>query len=247
MTGYQERVVESFRRVLGWFAANPEYVTGNPALGKHVQALKDIVIQVSEHAAAQDTQRSQTLLISKDETEKRREVLVHQMAPIAKVGRALSGTVPGVGVLSLPKGNVKNPELITAAFAMAEKAEIYKDVLLESGLPADFIDRLKTAAEALKSSIDGRGLARASRVAATRGVVSELALGRRVASILDAVVTGLIRSDPVKLAEWEQLKRVVVKGVAVRSPVGVVDIPSQPVVASTATVVAVPGTVTKAA
>ena len=247
MNNYQERVVESFRRVEGWFAANPEYVTGNPALGKQVQALSDIITQVSGHATAQNTQRAQTLLISKDETEKRREVLVHQMTPIAKVARALVGNVPGIGVLSLPKGNIKTSELITAATAMAEKAEIYKDVLLESGLPTDFIDRLKTASAALKGSIDGRGLARASRVAATQGVQSELALGRRIVSILDAVVTGLIRSEPVKLAEWQQLKRVVVKGSVVRTPAGAVDAPSKPVATSAADVVAVPGAVVKAA
>lgn len=71
--------------------------------------------------------------------------------------------------MSLPKGNVSTPEIIAAPTAMAEKAEIYKDVLVESGLPADFLAQLTGATAALKASIDGRGLARASWVAATRG------------------------------------------------------------------------------
>jgi hypothetical protein len=237
MNAYQERVQQSFRRVEGWFAANPQYVTANPALRTQVEVLNGIVSRLSDHATAQDTKHAQSLLISKDETEKRREVLSHQMAPIAKVARALRGTVPGIGVLSLPKGNVPTPEIIMAATAMAEKAEIYKDVLVKSGLPGDFIEQLTAAAAALESSIDGRGLARASWVAATRGVGSELALGRRVVSIIDAVITREIRSEPAKLAEWEQLKRVVVKGVHVRVALALVDTQSTHVETSSTGVV----------
>ena len=223
MKAYEERVGQSLRRIEGWFAANPELVAANPSLGTQVEALKGVVIRLSDHATAQDTQYAQSLLISKDETEKRREVLRHQMAPVAQIGRALQGTVPGIGVLTMPKANAPTAEIITAAEVMAQKAGIYKDVLVEHGLPADFIEQLKQAAAALKASIDGRGLARAAMVAATRGVKTEVALGRRVVRIIDAVVTGLIRSNPAKLAEWQQLKRVTVKAGAPRRPVGLVD------------------------
>lgn len=74
-----------------------------------------------------------------------------------------------------------------------------------------------------------------------------MALGRRVVAILDAVVTGLIRFEPAKLAEWEQLKRVTAKTGAVHSPLGLVDIRSGPVETSSTAVVAAPGTVVKAA
>ncbi|MFL5613993.1 MAG: hypothetical protein ACJ796_10070 [Gemmatimonadaceae bacterium] len=222
MNAQQERVVESFRRIGGWFTANPQYVAGNPQLGTQVETFNGVISRLTDHVTAQETQHAQSLLISKDEIELRREVVVHQMRPIAKVARALRGTVPGIGVLSAPKGNVRTPEIIASAAAMAEKAEVYKDVLLESGLPTGFIEQLKKAGAALKSSVDSRGLARASRAAATQGVESELGVGRRIVAILDAVVTGLIRSDPVKLAEWEQLKRVTVKGAAVRGALALV-------------------------
>lgn len=247
MNAYQDRVAQSFRRVEGWFAANPEYVASNPQLGTQVEALKGIVSRLSDHAAAQNTKHAQSLLISRDETERRRELVAHHMAPIAKVARALNGTVPGIGVLSLPKGHVPMSEVITAALAMAEKAEIYKDVLVESGLPADFIEQLRQAAEALEASFDGRGLARASWVAATKGVGSELALGRRVVAIIDAVVTRQIRSEPAKLAEWEQLKRVTVKSAVMRTPAAVGETGSVPVETSSGAVAAASGEVAKAA
>jgi hypothetical protein len=247
MNGYQERVSQAFRRINGWFAVNPQYVTDNPSLGTQLQALDGIVGRLSDHATAQETQRAQSLLISRDEMQTRREVLSHHMAPIVKVARALRGTVPGIGVLSMPKGNVPTTVIIAAAAAMAQKAEIYKDVLVESGLPADFIGQLRGAAAALKASFDARGLARASRVAATRGVENELALGRRVVGIIDAIITRQIRSQPATLAEWEQLKRVTVKGMVVRSPAGLVDTGSTSVETSSTDVVAAPETGAKAA
>lgn len=247
MTGLQERILQVFRRILGWFAANVQYVTNNPALGTQLETLTGIVSRMSDHAATQAVQHAQTLLISTDEIEKRREVLSHQMVPIAKVARALRGTVPGIAVLTAPKASVPTPELITAATAMAATAVIYKDVLVESGLPADFIEQLTAAAAALKSSIDRRGLARAARVAATEGVGSELVLGRRTVAIIDALVTRQLRNDPPKLAEWQQLKRVVLKGVAVRAPLGVVNAGSKPVETSSTSTVAASDTSEKAA
>jgi hypothetical protein len=223
MNAQQERVLQSLRRVQGWFAANPQYSASTPALATQLDALNGIVQRLTDHAAMQETQRSGALLDSKDEVEKRREVVSYQMKPIAKVARALRGVVPGISVLRLPKANVPTPQVINAATAMVQKAEIYKDVMVENGLPADFLEELESATAALKASLDARGLARAARTAATRGVASELGLGRRTVSIMDAILTRLVRSQPAKTAEWEQLKRVTVKGIAVRGSIGLVE------------------------
>lgn len=223
MNAQQERVLQSFRRVQGWFAANPQYTASTPALATQLDALNGIVQRLTDHSATQETQRSNALLDSKDEVEKRREVVVHHMKPIAQVARALRGVVPGIGVLKLPKGNIPTPQVINAATVMMKKAEVYKDVLVENGLPANFLEELEKVTAALKASFDGRGLARAARVLATRGVGEELALGRRTVSIMDVIVTRLLRSQPAKMAEWEQLKRVTVRGIAVRGSIGLVE------------------------
>jgi hypothetical protein len=73
----------------------------------------------------------------------------------------LRGTVPGIGVLAMPKGNIESAALIGAAAAMARKAEIYRAVLIENGLPGDFIQQLDGAGAELKGSLDARGVARA--------------------------------------------------------------------------------------
>lgn len=227
MNSHQERVLQSFRRVQGFLTANAEYVKADqaktPALAAQLEALNGIVNRLMEHATQQDTQLAQSLLIAKDEREKRREVLSTHMASIAKVARALRGTIPGIGVLTMPKGNIQSAALITAASVMARKAEIYAPVLIEHGLPTDFVKQLEDAAAALKGSLDARGQARAARAGATRGLESELGLGRRVVEIMDATLTRVLRAVPPKLAEWQHVKRVTVRGAVVRGPVEAVE------------------------
>jgi len=47
-------------------------------------------------------------------------------------------------------------------------------------------------------------------------------------AIIDALITRQLRADPSKLAEWQQLKRVVLKAGNGRNPTTPVDTPSNP-------------------
>jgi hypothetical protein len=217
MDSHQERVFQSFRRVQGWFEANKSYRLIAPqevamALATQLDALAGVVQRLTEHVAQQETQAAQSLLISKDEREQRIEVLSHHMGTIAKTARALRGVVPGIGVLQMPKGNIQSAALITAASVMARKAEVYRSVLVENGLPTDFPEQLEAAAMRLKASLDARGLARGARTAAGRGIETELGLGRRVVAILDATLARVLRREPVKWAEWRHVQRVTQRG-----------------------------------
>src|SRR5687767_3721012 len=116
MNAQQERVFQSFRRVQGWWAANQSYVVSEspdvaPAAAAQLDALTGIVARLTDHITSQETQQAQTMLISKDEREQRKEVLSHHMATIVKLAKALRGQVPGIGVLSMPKGNIQSAAL----------------------------------------------------------------------------------------------------------------------------------------
>lgn len=227
MDGYQERVTESHRRVQGFFGANPEFTAADspvstPALTTQLDALNGVVDRVTDYATQQQTHYAQSLLISKDEREQRIALRMEYMAPIAKMAHALRGTVPGIGVLTMPKGNTYGAALIAAATVMAHKAEIYKGVLVENGLPEDFIQQLEGATATLKQSLDARGMARAARSAATRGLEADLALGRRIVQLMDVALQRILRGNPAKLAEWKHVKRVTVKGGSTRQVDGTV-------------------------
>jgi hypothetical protein len=99
-------------------------------------------------------------------------------------------------------------------------AAIYKDVFVEHGLPADFLEQLDGAMSALKSTVDARGVAQSRRVGASTGLAEDLALGRQIVTMIDASLTHALKSDSSTLASWRQTKRATVKGVMSRAGVG---------------------------
>ena len=66
-------------------------------------------------------------------------------------------SVPGIGVLAMPRGNLGKAHLIEARPRFARKAESYQDVLVLRGVPVDVIGRLDAAIGAVRGSIDARG------------------------------------------------------------------------------------------
>jgi len=217
MDSYDQRVYQSFRRVQGWFEANLSYLTTGPqevakALSTQIDALNGVVARLTEYIAQQETNAAQAMLVSKDERELRREVLSVHMATIAKTARNLRGIVPGIGMLRMPRGNQQTASLITAADVLARKAEVYRSVLVENGLPIDFGEQLTAVAARLKASLDARGLARGARRAASEGVSTEIKLGRRVVETMDATLKRVLLRAPVKWAEWRHVQRVVQRG-----------------------------------
>ena len=112
--------------------------------------------------------------------------------------------------------------MIAANRLPVRKAEIYESVLVEHGLPEDFVKQLEDSVAELKASVDARGEARAARSGGTKGLVSELALGRRVLEVMDASLTRALRASPARFAGRKHVKRITVRGSAVRPSIGTV-------------------------
>src|SRR6185437_8899220 len=167
MLSRQSRTLQSFRRVEAWFAEHPEVIpasgTSTQALTNQVNALSGVVSRMTEQGAQQVTQTGQATLAAKDETTLRSELRTPHIKAIVNVANALRGKVPGIGVIRMPAFNVRSEGLIKSAEALFVTASVYKDVLVEHGLPADFLDQLAAATSALKSSIDARGVALSKR------------------------------------------------------------------------------------
>jgi hypothetical protein len=126
-----------------------------------------------------------------------------------------------MGVFKLPSSKLTSETLVHAAQGLRTTAAIYKDVFVEHGLPADFLDQLDVATTALKSSVDARGLARSRRTGASTGLSDDLTLGREIVATIDASLTHALKSDSATLASWHQAKRATGKGAVSRGPVAV--------------------------
>ena len=83
---------------------------------------------------------------------------------------------------------------------------------LEAGhFPADCLEQLTAAADAVSASIQARSKAKLQRVNATKGVDTAITAGRALVKWLDARVSRLIAGSPALVEEWRVAKRVTLK------------------------------------
>jgi hypothetical protein len=233
MRSQQTRALQTFRRVEAWFAEHPQVIpasgTSAAALSNQVDALKQVVASMTARAAEQASQTGQATLAAKDEATQRHQLRSLHLRAIVRVAGALRGRVPGMGLFKLPKPRLSSDTLVHAAEAMRSTAAVYKDVFVEHGLPADFLDQLDAATTALGASVDARGVARSRVSGASSGLVSDLAMGKQIVAMIDASLAHALKADSPMLASWRQAKRTTVKAVTNR---GVVE--TVPAVASAA-------------
>ena len=210
----KQRSLQSFRRVQGWSVANDDILKAAPAaVGGFVGKLGEVVARIEYTATLQDTQHHLTTRSGTDANVRRTEVR-EAMRPITQVARALHGTVFGISAIAkMPGSNADNEHLAKAAFSMAENATIFRTTLIEHGLQPDCIETLRTAAEALKASVDARGLARSEVAGASKGLRADISQAFKLVSLIDAGLRPLLRNNASKLASWRHAKRVTTKGV----------------------------------
>lgn len=231
MDNKQQRYLQSFRRVQGWAAANDDILTAAPGpVAALVGKLGEVVARIEQGAAQQAAQHHRTTRRGTDAKVRRAEVRA-AMSPIAQVGRTLRGTVYGISAISkMPGRNADNEQLAKAAVSMAENASIFRDTLIEHGLQPDCIEALQAAAEALKASVDARGMARSAVVGASKGLRADISQGIRLVSLIDAGLQPLVRTNASRLASWRSAKRVSIKGVVgvIAPPASASNAPSTP-------------------
>jgi hypothetical protein len=223
MKSQQTRGLQAFRRIEAWFAEHPQVIAASgssaAALSNQVDALKQVVASMTARAAEQASQTGQATLAAKDEATQRHELRSLHLKTIVRVAGALRGKVPGMGVFKLPNRSLSSDTLFHAAEALRTTAAVYRDVFVEHGLPADFLDQLDAATTALGASVDARGVARARVSGASSGLETDLALGRQIVAMIDASLAHALKSDLPMLASWHQAKRATVKGVTSRGGV----------------------------
>ena len=112
-----------------------------------------------------------------------------------------------------PRGG-GTPPGVAAADALTKQASTYESVLIENGLAADFIAQLQKAMNALRTSVDSRGIAVAARTRATTQLGVSIEIAVRCMTMMDAQLSKLLKSQQPALREWKNARRVTIKAVA---------------------------------
>lgn len=211
MKSEQQQYQMAFRRAISFVKERPalteDTTTGGTALGNGVTALEGVVQRMTTCATSQQTFASAMTLVARDEDSLQRDLIQQHLRPIAMLARGLNGQVPGIGILKMPSSRLSKLHLIETATAFARKAEVYRDTLIEHGMPTDGIEQLDAAIEAFRNSIDARSTSRANLKGATRGVMEEIAIGRKIVSMLDGVLLRMLHNQPAEIVVWRAAKR----------------------------------------
>jgi hypothetical protein len=169
------------------------------------QAVGDATVCASEHERLDRDVRG----LGAEATRLRRELVSNQMVHVATIARsAIPDVVRMTEALRTPRRTRKTEVLLAAAEAMATAGEKYMDKLVGSGLTADFPGQLRSAAAALKDTIDARKTSVVNRRGASKGLDEALGRGRKTVDRLTVLVKRELRNDPTAIGEWMQLRRI---------------------------------------
>jgi hypothetical protein len=78
---------------------------------------------------------------------------------------------------------------------------------IDAGLPADFLNRLTAAADALGTSLTNRGNTAGTQVGATQGLKAESARGREAVKVLDSLIEPQLAGNTVLLVQWTSARK----------------------------------------
>jgi hypothetical protein len=211
MRADQKRTFQAFRRVEDWLGARPAMA----ALVAPLQAaLGTILTALSDAGINQDAHLRSSKGATAEASRLRKELVADNMRLVARAAEsALPDVVKATAALQLPPKGTDDEGLYNSAGAMATAAEPHQQALVDAGMPANAISELRAVAAQFRGVVDARGQSVAERSGATKSIGVQLKKARKLVETISVIVTKALRSDPVTLAEWRQLKRVTVKGV----------------------------------
>ena len=201
-------VLGTLLRVQRFMDTNAE-VLGPVNTSGYRHVLDDTVTALQDHAVNQSASQQ----IGQGETAKQRALRSalrqNHMRPIATIALAELRQVPEFVSLRNPAPNLTAHKLVAAAGAMAVAARSYQSTFINGGLPADFLDQLKAAADAVTQSLTDRGTSTTTQAAATAGLATMASRGRAAVRVLDSLIQPQLAGNAVLLTQWKSAKRFV--------------------------------------
>ena len=129
------------------------------------------------------------------------------MNPIVEYAKAKLNGVPDFAALTRSPSHLKAHALVRAARAMAAAAQPYADALTRNKFPADALEQLNKAADAVEASISNRGNLKVQRIGATEGITEHVKRGNEAVKMIGAVIVRQFRKDQAFMAAWRSAKR----------------------------------------
>jgi len=207
MQARQKQLIESYQRVEAFLQANP--APAPASYGGPKEVLDDVVAQLSNHSS------EQVLGGRLSQAERRRQESLcaklreHHLRPIVAIAKAEMADLPGIEkALRLPAATLGVTKLVAEAEAIQKAAALYQPAFVKNGRPADFLEQLSAAIDAVSQSTLGRAKNVGRQVGAKAGIAQEARRGRDAVVMLDTIVQVVFEGNDPVLRAWEVAKRV---------------------------------------
>jgi hypothetical protein len=208
------KLIEALNRVEQFLDTNPSAMAGIVTSTAHQQfsasrqRLVEHMTSQNEHQRGIRTRVIALRLL-------RTQLIQQHMRPIAILAKAQL-PVGERSALTVPSTNRSFVAFVAAGAGMARAARVHEATFLAAGFPADFIEALLGAAEALNQGITTKGESVGLRVKATGGLKAEARVARTNLKLLDTRIRGSV-TDGALLAQWRNIRRVVLAATSPRA------------------------------
>jgi hypothetical protein len=203
----QTRVLDALRGTQGFLDNNDTLLAVINQSGAR-RTLDDAITQLSTHAVNQDVGTRLSQGETANQKTLRHTLRFNHMKPIADVARMHLREVPNFIALTRPRNNVSAMRLIAAAAGMADAAAPYAGVFVDAGLPPDFLEQLRQAADAMRRSLDDRAQHARTRTGATEGLKAAEKRGAGILRLLDGLVIPKLGPNDPLLVQWKSARKI---------------------------------------
>lgn len=242
MNSKQKRTLQAFRRIQGWIVAHPELAAATQAtrptlvtsesttaaapaaalggvsadgVGKLVGSFHTALDRITQNAADEDMHDRAARGSAAEIGRARTELFDQHLRHVAVMAETAIPDVVRMTV-ALRRPRARDAEgMLAAADAMAQAVAPHRQMLVQRGLPFDFVEQLTKAAGDFRKAIDSRGASVAARHRAGQVLEESVQQGKRLVAALSVIVERRYREDRSLIAEWRQLKHVALVGARV--------------------------------
>ena len=169
--------------------------------------LDDVTVVLEQMGERQGTHRTLAKGALGSELLLARTLRRQHVRPVVRIVRAELPGVTALSAVALPPGGLNSTALATRARDLAAAVEPFAAVFVESGLPADFLDRMRAAADRLVQAVNGKGSHRTTRQGATDSLTKAFRRARKVVRVLDALVRAQLDEQDPLITEWNRASR----------------------------------------
>lgn len=168
-------------------------------------ALNESITNLATLAQRQSTHRVGKTGELASERRLARALRREHIKPIVRLAQMKVPEIAQLEAVRVPPVTTNSTDLVVKALSLADTVAPYTGELHLAGLPADFMEQLRAAADRVLGAIGGKGGHLRQQVGATSAIDKAVVASRRIVNAVDALVRAALGEDDSLVDEWAKV------------------------------------------